>query len=198
MKTKFWICLVLAGVLLSGSPAAAAGPSELRVVGSWNSLTVFKNFEQPFWTEVVPKELGIKTSLTSLGQVNLKGPAVLRATSMGVYDVVHTVADYVVDDSPALAGLDRYRVRRLEDRGLIRGYRASVDCGALGLGLQAMVMINLGRHQANPIEDFEAEIRAVPEVRACFHVTGRYDYLAHVVVRDIDHLRELVTRLKAK
>jgi len=86
------------------------------------------------------------------------------------------------------------RVRRLEDRGIIRGYRTSVDCGALGLGLQAMVMINLGRHQANPIEDFEAEIRAVPEVRACFHVTGRYDYLAHVVVRDIDHLRELVTR----
>jgi TRAP-type C4-dicarboxylate transport system substrate-binding protein len=106
MKTKLWICLVLAGVLLSGSPAAAAGPSELRVVGSWNSLTMFKNFEQSFWTEVVPKELGIKTSLTSLGQVNLKGPAVLRATSMGVYDVVHTVADYVVDDSPALAGLD--------------------------------------------------------------------------------------------
>ncbi len=86
------------------------------------------------------------------------------------------------------------RVRRLEDRGVIRGYRANLDAEALGLGLQAMVMINLGRHQANPIEDFEAEIRAVPEVRACFHVTGRYDYLAHVVVRDIDHLRELVTR----
>lgn len=86
------------------------------------------------------------------------------------------------------------RVRRLEDRGIIRGYRATIEAESLGLGLQAMVMINLGRHQANPIEDFEAEIRAVPEVRACFHVTGRYDYLAHVVVRDIDHLRELVTR----
>lgn len=105
MKLKRWIALVAVGSLMLGS-LAFAGPTELRVVGSWNSLTMFKNFEQPFWTEVVPKELGIKTSLTSLGQINLKGPAVLRSMSMGVYDVVHTVADYVVDDSPALAGLD--------------------------------------------------------------------------------------------
>ncbi len=78
----------------------------LRVVGSWSSLTMYKNFEKPFWTEVVPKELGLETSMTSLSQVKLKGPAVMRGMNMGVFDVVHTVADYVVPDSPALAGLD--------------------------------------------------------------------------------------------
>jgi TRAP-type C4-dicarboxylate transport system substrate-binding protein len=97
--------LVCAGFLFSCS-SAMAQPDELRVVGSWNSLTLFKNFEKPFWTETVPKELGIKTSMTSLGQVNLKGPAVVRQMSMGVFDVVHTVADYIVSDSPDLAGLD--------------------------------------------------------------------------------------------
>jgi len=85
------------------------------------------------------------------------------------------------------------RVRRLEERGVVRGYRALLDAPALGYGIQAMVMVNLGRHQALSIEDFEADIRAVAEVRACFHLTGRYDYLVHVVARDIDHLRELVT-----
>lgn len=105
MKTVKCIALLAAVGLLWAVPSLA-GPEELRVVGSWNNLTMFKNFEQPFWTEVVPKELGIKTSLTSIGQVNVKGPAVLRSVKMGVYDVVHTVADYVVDDSPALAGLD--------------------------------------------------------------------------------------------
>ena len=55
-------------------------------------------------------------------------------------------------------------------------------------------MISLGRHQANPIESFESAVRGIPEARACFHLTGRYDYLVHVVVRDIDHLRELVTK----
>jgi Lrp/AsnC family leucine-responsive transcriptional regulator len=86
------------------------------------------------------------------------------------------------------------RVRRLEERGVIRGYRALLDPQALGFGLQAMVMVNLGRHQAVPIEDFEAQIRAVPEVQSCYHLTGQYDYLLHVVARDIDHLRELVTQ----
>ncbi len=48
----------------------------------------------------------MKADVTSLGQVNLSGPAVLRQMDMGVFDVVHTVADYVVSDSPTLAGLD--------------------------------------------------------------------------------------------
>jgi TRAP-type mannitol/chloroaromatic compound transport system substrate-binding protein len=91
-------------LLLTGTGALAR---DLRVVGSWNSLTMFKNFEKPFWTEKLPVAIpGIKTDMTSLGQINLSGPAVLRQMDMGVFDVVHTVADYVVSDSPALAGLD--------------------------------------------------------------------------------------------
>lgn len=105
MMKKWLVAVMTVGFMFSGS-FALAGQTELRVVGSWNSLTMYKNFEHPFWTEVVPKELGIKTSMTSLGQVNLKGAAVMRQMDMGVFDVVHTVADYVVADSPALAGLD--------------------------------------------------------------------------------------------
>lgn len=86
------------------------------------------------------------------------------------------------------------RVRRLEERGVIKGYRALLNAHAIGYGIEAMVMVNLGRHEALSIEDFEARIRAVPEVRASFHLAGRYDYLLHVVARDIDHLRELVTK----
>lgn len=101
-RTTAALCLALA---FSCSQALAAN-DKLRVVGSWNSLTLFKNYEKPFWTETVPKELGLETSMTSLGQVKLKGPAVVRQMGMGVFDVVHTVADYIVSDSPDLAGLD--------------------------------------------------------------------------------------------
>ncbi len=86
------------------------------------------------------------------------------------------------------------RVRRLEERGLIRGYRAQLDPKALGFGVQAVVMVSLAGHQAGLIDSFESQVRAVPEVTLCQHVTGRYDYLLHVVVRDIEHLRQLVTR----
>ena len=102
---KTMATLLCTGFILFSSSAFAA-KDQLRVVGSWNSLTLFKNFEKPFWTEVVPSEMGLKTSMTSLGQVKLKGPAVVRQMSMGVFDVVHTVADYIVSDSPDLAGLD--------------------------------------------------------------------------------------------
>ncbi|MFK5926825.1 MAG: TRAP transporter substrate-binding protein [Desulfuromusa sp.] len=100
---KFILIPFLIFVITGG----AAFAKDLRVVGSWSSLTMFKNFEKPFWTEVVPAAMpGIKADVTSLGQVKLKGPAVLRQMDLGVFDVVHTVADYVVSDSPALAGLD--------------------------------------------------------------------------------------------
>lgn len=104
MKGKLWIAVLTAWAVFAAAPLALA--MELRIVGSWNSLTLFRNFEQPFWTEVVPQELGLKTSVTSLGQVNLRGAAVLRQMDMGVFDVVHTVIDYVVEDSTPLAGLD--------------------------------------------------------------------------------------------
>jgi len=86
------------------------------------------------------------------------------------------------------------RVRRLEERGIIKGYRARLDPRALGLDIQALVLINLRRHQALSIDDFEDHIRAVPEVLACHNLTGRYDYMLHVAVRDIEQLRELVAR----
>lgn len=106
-NSKTALILILALILAASlSPPAGAADNQLRVVGSWSSLTAFKNFEKPFWTEVVPKELGMEVSMTSLSQVNLKGPAVMRQMKMGVFDVVHTVADYVVTDSPPLAGLD--------------------------------------------------------------------------------------------
>ncbi|MDD5308113.1 MAG: Lrp/AsnC family transcriptional regulator [Deltaproteobacteria bacterium] len=84
------------------------------------------------------------------------------------------------------------RVRRLEEKGVIKGYCAILDPKAIGLEIQAMVMITLDRHQSAPIDTFENGVRSVPEVRGCYHLTGRYDYMLHVVARDIDHLGELV------
>ncbi|MCU0664453.1 MAG: Lrp/AsnC family transcriptional regulator [Myxococcota bacterium] len=89
------------------------------------------------------------------------------------------------------------RVRRLEERGIIKGYRAVLDPKSLGYTVEAIVMINLDRHQAGPIDDFEDRIRAVPEVKACWHLTGRYDYMVHLVVRDIDHLGNMVKHVLA-
>ena len=84
------------------------------------------------------------------------------------------------------------RVRRLEERGLLRGYRAVIDPVKLGYTLQAMVLINLSRHQVDSIDRFEESIRSLAEVVACYHLTGQYDYLVHLAVRDMDHLGEVI------
>ncbi len=84
------------------------------------------------------------------------------------------------------------RVRRLEERGIITGYRAVLDPKALGYTVMAIVMINLDQHQAGSIAAFEERVRSIPEVKMGYHITGRYDYMLQVVVRDIDHLGELI------
>ncbi|KAA0256991.1 TRAP transporter substrate-binding protein [Deferribacter autotrophicus] len=108
MKVKSLKVIVLALCFLSISVLLYAAPKNLRVVGSWSSLALYKQFEKPFWTEVLPDAFGgkTKTIMSSLGQVKLKGASVLRAMNNGVFDVVSTVADYVVSDAPGLAGLD--------------------------------------------------------------------------------------------
>lgn len=84
------------------------------------------------------------------------------------------------------------RVRRLEERGLIKGYRAVIDPQALGLKVQGFVSLVLDRHQAGDMRRLEAEIDSMPQVRACYHLTGRFDYLLHVAARDLDHLGRLI------
>ncbi len=84
------------------------------------------------------------------------------------------------------------RVRRLEREKLIRGYRADVAPEGMGVGLQAFVAAELNAHSRGHIEDFERGILHVPGVRACYHITGRFDYLVHVAVRDLEHLGALI------
>lgn len=84
------------------------------------------------------------------------------------------------------------RVRRLEGSGLVRGYRAIVSSEALGLALQGFVAVVLTRHDREFIRNFEDGIQQVANVRACYHITGRFDYLLHVAARDLVHWGELV------
>ncbi len=83
------------------------------------------------------------------------------------------------------------RVRRLEREGIVRGYHADVDPKALGIELEALIVVRLRRHAAAEVETFVSHATAMPEVMAVSHVTGANDFLVHVVVRNADHLRDL-------
>jgi DNA-binding Lrp family transcriptional regulator len=85
------------------------------------------------------------------------------------------------------------RVRSLEERGVIRGYRAAVKPEALGLGVMAYVSLNIDGEQFGRVREIEASIRDFPQILECHTVSGDYDYLLKVVARDLKSLSQFLT-----
>ncbi len=78
------------------------------------------------------------------------------------------------------------RIKRLEQTGLIRGYRAVLDERRLGYGVTAFVSVMLERHTPAAGRAFEEAVRAIPQILACHNVSGRYDFLLHIVAADLE------------
>lgn len=85
------------------------------------------------------------------------------------------------------------RVKMLEARGLIAGYRAVVDRKALGLGVRAFVEVKLERQSEEVTNKFLASIQNLPEVACCYLMTGGLDYLLDVVATDLEAYGEFTT-----
>ncbi|MBW8844739.1 MAG: Lrp/AsnC family transcriptional regulator [Burkholderiales bacterium] len=81
------------------------------------------------------------------------------------------------------------RVRKLEDGGVIRGYRAIVDGGKLGYAIRAVIRIEA--------MDESLMLRALessPEVLTAYDVTGEDSWVLEIAVRDVVHLKAVLQR----
>src|SRR5271166_857894 len=97
-----------------------------------------------------------------------------------------------IADAVALAPSSVHgRVQQLRESGVLLGMHAEVEPRALGIGLEALFMIELSKHERSSVDRFLDEAVLVPEVRFAFLVTGRYDLVVHVVARDMRHLKDL-------
>lgn len=85
------------------------------------------------------------------------------------------------------------RVRALVYRGVITGFHAALDQGALGRGLQAVIGVTLrpGARQES-IRAFTQEVRRIPEVIQVFFLGGADDFLVHIAVEDSSAVRRFV------
>ena len=90
------------------------------------------------------------------------------------------------------------RVKNLKEKGIITAYRAVINPKAIGYTVQALILINLSQHQIQSIDTFEQKVNQIPEVKVAYHITGRYDYVLHIVLRDIDHLSYLIKNTLSK
>jgi Lrp/AsnC family transcriptional regulator, leucine-responsive regulatory protein len=88
------------------------------------------------------------------------------------------------------------RVRRLEEQGAIRGYRAEVDPQALGLFVTALVSVTpLDPRQPDDLPD---RVREFDEVEDCHAVAGDENYVLKVRARTTADLEDLLRRIREK
>lgn len=90
-------------------------------------------------------------------------------------------------------GLQR-RLRKLEESGVIERYVTLVNREAIGFDMLCFVQVTLQRHEPQAIERFRNLVQTMPEVLECHHMTGEYDYLLKVVVRNRKHLEQFLTK----
>ncbi len=86
------------------------------------------------------------------------------------------------------------RLKRLEKRGSIDSYVALLDREQAGFDMLCFVRVSLKRHQIEHVEQFRAAVLEMPEVMECHFVTGDFDYLLKVVVRNRKDLERFLVR----
>ena len=125
-------------------------------------------------------------------------PSVLDDRDLAIVAALQEDARATYADVGARVGLSASavhdRVRKLERRGVVRGYRAVVDPEAIGLFVTALI-------EASPLDpqqpdDLPERVRAFPEVEDCLSVAGEANYVLKVRTRTTGELEDLIRRLR--
>lgn len=90
------------------------------------------------------------------------------------------------------------RIKKLERTEVITQYVALINKNKVGKSFLVFCHIKLEKHAKEYIAAFEREINKLEEVAECFHVSGDYDYILKIYVKDMDEYREfMVNKLTA-
>ncbi len=87
------------------------------------------------------------------------------------------------------------RVKKLEARGVITGYRAEVDKRQVGLKINALISLT-PIDPAAP-DDIAEKVFEIPEIESCWSVAGVESYIVKVAVAEPEALEELLARIRA-
>ena len=88
------------------------------------------------------------------------------------------------------------RIKKLEREGIIDKYVALLNRNKIDKGFVVFCHIKLIQHSKDFLTKFESEVVKLDEVLECFHVSGDYDYILKICVKDMEEYREfMVTKL---
>ena len=86
------------------------------------------------------------------------------------------------------------RVKKLESRGVIQGYRTAVDPAAVGLNVLAFTWVTQAPGTIS--DDLTPAFAAIAEIEECHYIAGEADYILKIRARDMEHLGEVVRRVQ--
>ena len=90
------------------------------------------------------------------------------------------------------------RIKKLEKEHIIKKYVALINKNKIEKSFLVFCHIKLIQHSKEFVTTFEREILKLEEVSECFHVSGEYDYILKIYVKDMDEYRDfMVTKLTA-
>ncbi|WP_397362580.1 Lrp/AsnC family transcriptional regulator [Olleya sp. R77988] len=88
------------------------------------------------------------------------------------------------------------RIKKLENNGVINKYVALVKKEKIDKSFVAFCHIKLSQHKQEYVVQFEKDVANLTEVLECHHISGDYDYILKVMVKDMEAFREfMVTKL---
>ena len=127
----------------------------------------------------------VQTTELKLDKIDLKILKLMQAN--GKISNLQLSSEIGLSPAPTLE-----RVKKLELANIIKSYHAAVNEVVLGLGVKAFIQISLVRQIDNVMSKFNEHISEIDEVVECFQVTGNFDYLLKVFVKDIPAFEKLI------
>ena len=86
------------------------------------------------------------------------------------------------------------RVRALEEAGVLKGAVRLVDPQRVGRGVRVICQLRMRSHAVEERAKFEAFVQSREEIAECFAMSGEWDYLVRVVVRDVADYERFLMR----
>ncbi|MBJ6367309.1 Lrp/AsnC family transcriptional regulator [Snuella sedimenti] len=86
------------------------------------------------------------------------------------------------------------RIKKLEKGGVVNNYVALINKETINKSFVAFCHIKLVQHSKDFVIRFEKEVSTIDEVLECYHISGDYDYLLKVLVKDMASFREFMVK----
>lgn len=84
------------------------------------------------------------------------------------------------------------RIKKLEKSGIIKQYVTLLDPKVLGKKLTVFISVSLSSHVKEVIDEFEREIKLMPEVMECYYISGNWDFFIKIQCTDMDEYHNFV------